>query len=295
MTHNHQSWVDLVLGFEDLDPEVRRKAEEHLVACGSCRELLERLRGIERATGPEGALPMPETGERPPFQVEQAEQAERSLRALRRHLGLEPRRPTFGSIFRRNIPDAGLFSTRPPGRRLLLPIAAGAALLLVLLFPWEERNRPLISELGIVAEGTPRGTGAPPGSAVWRTGDGFRIRLRLEKSAFPLLIHLDPAGRISLLHPEDLRGEVPLMPGGWVIELPPPESAVAWAFEGEPGTETFLLVAAQRADLDVPRLLQDLERTASRRGERAAKVRAIADRLRSRIGEVRVIEVEHVR
>ena len=136
-----------------------------------------------------------------------------------------------------------------------------------------------------------------PGARIWRTGDAFVLRCPIDAPVVAVLFHVDPEGRIALLHPETADGPFPLASAEGPLELPPPESGIQWFLEGRPGTETFLLAFAEEAR-DFAGVLSAVigETGASEESDagRAEVVDQLRDLLERQIGTVRVTEIDHV-
>lgn len=284
MNGEHGTWEDLILGHEDLDGDERASADAHLAACPRCQRLLARVRDLESAPGPRGALPALEGTRRLRMGRADARQARASLAALRARLDLG--RP---AVSRRAIRLAP---------RVLLPAALAAAALLLYLSRASDRHQVYPREVALVAFSGPRGTEggadrAEPRTA-WRTGESFRIRFELDRPSHPVVIHVDPAGRSELLHPDGPHSPIPLMPGGQPVSLPPAESAVEWTFEGEPGPETFLVSVSPDGRADLVAILGEAAALQGAAGPRAEVVRSLARLLEARLGRTGIVEVEHL-
>ncbi len=309
---DHADWRDLILSYEDLEADERRRADEHLAACAECRALLDGVRAVETARGPEGALPPLEDGEFFALSADEAAAEAASRGALRARLGLEAERRAERASARgvpagptREAPAAArplrervstlMRNLRP---RVVVPLAAAAAVVLVFLLRGPETGRGPIRELRLAPYSGTRGetdSGGAPGEAgrAWRTGDAFVLRFELVEPAYPIVFHVDPDGAVALLHPADPLAPVAAMPANVSLELPPAEQDVVWTFEGEPGIETFFVAASPRAPRALDAVL-DVARTAARsalgRDEVASALRAI---LEKRVGPVQAIEAVH--
>ena len=75
------------------------------------------------------------------------------------------------------------------------------------------------------------------------------------------------------------------------MEFPPEESAEEWTFEGDPGTESFLLAVAAPASAGAPPDMDLAPRTSSE--SRAAVLGRVIRSLESRVGPVRELTVLH--
>jgi len=255
-------WLDRILSYDDLSPEERREADILLREDAEARALLERVRTAESSPGPRGELPP--LGEETVLGREEEEAA--SLRRLEERL-------RFRALGRRVAPS------RSPRRirtliHYLVP-AAAAAVMVLMLRSDERTTPPALSGLEARRTGTLRGDGGDP--APLRTGDAFVLHCELERPSFVVLVHVDPAGALSILDPE--AGVGPLRrhaPGSVTF---PPEGE-EWFLEGRAGTETFL-VASRDVDRADPaagpwvRELGDLGATATREERVAGAVRVL--------------------
>jgi hypothetical protein len=93
------------------------------------------------------------------------------------------------------------------------------------------------------------------GEASAPAAEAHGVSFRLTKSGYPVLIHVDGAGAVRLLHPAS--GAPPTRLGKDRLALLPPGGADAWRADLAPGTETYLLAVATREPPD-PRSLQSL-------------------------------------
>jgi hypothetical protein len=285
MTTDHDALLELVLGYEELDDAARARADAHLATCAACREALDRVRRFEhgaRSLAPPAGFDLPAPAPDAALHAE----AERSLAALRARLGLdaeavaqEPPRPRAVVV--------------PAPRRVprwvhvLAPAAAAAAVVVFALWPRPAAPPPTVHGLAIAPWSGTRG----PQDGLWRTGDAFVLRFRLDRPARIAVVHVGPDGHATLLHPGEGEAALPGYAAG-DVQLPDPAADVVWRFEGEPGAETFLVAIAESRDVPV-RDLAAAVRALDPRGERDARVRDATALLEKSVGPVRSIEVRH--
>ncbi len=318
MTPSHEEWQELILAYEDLAPEERAQAGEHLAACATCRALLARLQEIERAPGPLGSLP-DLAGAAQRLTPEEAREAAASLAAMRQRLGLSAHdaRAAGAALRARGwlrpleaaLRPLGTLLSRRSAPRLLIPVAAAAALIVVAMRLLPQPG-PGVHDLQLIPAATLRGDErsagresgasvtdgrnvATSGERVWRTGESFFLRFTLARDGFPVVFHVDPAGRIALLHPEGPAAALVRVPGGMTTQLPPASSGDEWAFEGEPGSETFLVAVTARARVDLAGLLEEARRAAGDSAERDRAVIGLEALLADRLGPVASLSVRH--
>jgi hypothetical protein len=303
MTPTHEAWQELVLAYEDLAPEERARADEHLAACAACRALLSRLQAIEHAPGPQGLLPSLEETEAYRLTPEEARDAAASLAAVRHRLGISGQATeTAGAAARpRGFLHAVLAALTPLfsrrlAPRLLIPVLAAAALVVVVVQLLPPQLGPGVRDLQLVPAAALRGGGdtLPPGDRAWHTGEAFFLRFELTRNGCPVVFHVDPAGRVELLHPETPDAPLVGAPGGTAMQLPPMSSGAEWTFEGEPGRETFLVAVTARTRVDLANLLEEARVPARDLGDRDRAVARLRDLLAARLGPVAAVEVTHL-
>ncbi len=288
MTLSHDQLRDLVLSFEELGPHERILAEAHLRDCAACSSLLERARQHERKGLLRGTLPS--LDESPALDSSQRREADASLLALREklNLGAEPaasrearareRRATReGRAWREDRPPSVLEILRATflgsGRRrwalAAIPVAAALVWALVVLRPATRDSPAFLGAPKLVATSEMRGGG----SEGFRTGEAFQIDLYLSRPAVVVVVHVDPRGVATLLHPSPAQPPDPSPAGA--LRLPDPLSGIEWRFIGVPGRETFLIAASRSADPDLASLragIQGLPRGSQEASVAAARV-----------------------
>jgi hypothetical protein len=290
MEHEHGKWRELILSHEDLEPPERELADRHLAACASCRKLLSDIRTIERSGGPAGTLPPFEPGAAPPTSPDGEAAAEASLRALRARLGLEESEPRSGHAALPPLPSPKVWLRRR-AMRVLPALAAAAAVSLIIWSPWRDGGpAPApFQRLEVVSRAGARGAPDAAPATAWHRGDAFSLRLTLDRDACPIVLHLDPAGGIHLLHPEVAAAPIPRYAAGSPIELPPPGSGREWVFEGAAGRQILIVAAAPRSDLELGPILGAVE--TPRPTETGLGAAAVKRLLESRVGPVAMLEV----
>lgn len=230
------SWLDRILGREELPEAERREVDARLQGDAAARAFYERVVAAESAPGPRGELPPLDTLELDATDRFAAEASRREL--LRRA------QPAATAASR---PDV-----RRPGRGLVYgPLALAAAL--ALLFWFSSRPDPIASfELERRAE--TRGAEAVP---QWREGDAIQLRAELTAEGHAAVLHLGADGLVTWLQPPTR-----VLPGDGPLVLPPPESDERWTLTGETGREVFWLVVWSPSAATSPRRPSAAELTA---------------------------------
>lgn len=296
----HDTWVELILAYEDLSAEERTRADLHLATCEGCRLMLSRLQAAERTAAQSGALPSLHDRAAYEMSASEEQQARASLAALREQLGVPALAPPAP-------PTAEVLAPRRSGWRrwmtwTLVPAAAAAvvAVLLLVLGPGEVGMCPgdlqLVAVSGLRAGETLAGRATVPVDGVmlpvWHTGEAFRLRFALAAPGYPVIVHVDPAGRAALLYPVEASEPPARFPAGASIEVPTRPSEGEWMFEGQTGPETFL-VAVQETNPGWADLAAALESLSPTAGGRAAVVDEARAWLKRRVGPVSEIAVMH--
>lgn len=241
----------LILVEEDLEPQERDGVREHLQRCAACRALRDRLLAAESVARSVESLPETDAPLASLSEVERA-QARASLAAL---LAAQGRRPL-------------------PRWRRPLPLALAAVVALAIVLPVLQRGAP-VRDLRIGSPLVLRGEAAAPAA------EAHGVSFRLTKSGYPVLIHIDGAGAVRLLHPAF--GVPPARLAKDRLALLPPGGTDAWRADLAPGTETYLLAVATREPPE-PRRLQALLAVSTRSREQT--IRDVAERLCAYVGEV---------
>jgi hypothetical protein len=286
MTRHHDHLRELVLVYEELEPEEKSMADAHLGECADCASLLAKLQRLEQTSDLRGAVP--ELGRVRLATAERA-QAEASLVALRARVG-HPATGVAGPAPRPAAPKSRpvVSSVWEWARRapLLVRLAPALAVLLVAWILWPRQPvAPLLRGAELERYSGMRGAVGDG----FKTGEAFVLKLELAAPARPVVYHVDPEGRIDLLYPKGADAVRPLMPAGRVT-LPAETSGIEWRFEGAPGTETFLVAATRRTDLPMARR-ESLRTPAS--GSREARIRALASSIEKEIGPARRLDAIH--
>jgi len=270
-------WLDRLLAGDDLDDAGQRELEERLLDAPAARELLERVRGLEKAPGPRGALPELDTLR---VSAAHAQEAERSLRTLLlRVLDEVPARaPESGRLGWRHRLAGWL---RPP---VLVP----AAVVALAAFFFFRSPDPALGPLQIEGVALTRGADAPG----WREGDAFRLRCDVTRPMVPVVFHLDPEGRLALLHPATPAGPFPRSTPARPIVLPDPAGPERWELTGAGGRETFLLAAWKDPPADLAQLVAELEKIPAGAPDASAAVVLVREALERVADEVRVAVID---
>lgn len=273
MTDSHDVWTERVLGYEDLDGRDRALADEHLATCERCRMLRGTLTEREYAAFAIAELPAAgaATGD-----DEQAERASRE--ALRDRLGAGGPKRLPATL--------ALRPRRFPWVRVLVPVAAAAAVLLAVFQPWRRTidTLPLLGGAQVLHGDALRGAG----DASFHTGDAFTLRVHLARPGVPVVLLLDAAGEVDLLYPE---GQAAAAPAG-DVELPPPGVGIRWRLSGPAGLET-LLIAASGSPIDPARERADA-RAAAAAVPADRRADALAAHLTRRFGHVERRAIRHL-
>jgi hypothetical protein len=241
----------LILVEEDLEPQERDGVREHLQRCAACRALRDRLLAAESVARSVESLPETDAPLASLSEVERA-QARASLAALLAAQGARP------------LP----FWRRP------LPLALAAVAALAIVWPVLREDSP-VRDLRVGSPLVLRGD--DPAAAAAPHGVSFR----LAEPGYPVLIHIDGAGEVRVIHPAGGDPAVRL-PEGRLVLLPPVAST-AWREGLAPGPETYLLAVAAESPPPAT-LLQPLSAPAA--GSRRDAIRAAAARLERAVGPV---------
>lgn len=284
----------LVLSYEELEQEERAEADAILAASPAYRQLLDRLRAVERSAGPTGELPSLESLVAAMDAGERAA-ADRSLEALRDRLDARVGgRPAEGAPARERAWTRLVRRLTP--RRPFGPIAlavATCAVAALLIRGGRDESEPLVLALDLRTPAGARGSAAAPhdAGAPWRTGEAFAIGLELRAPAYVVVVNADPSGELAILHPA--RGPIPRVPAGRPLEIPSPASGETWRLEGAPGQETFFVVASERSDVDLDALADALGEVAASPTSRTERLRRAEKLLETRLGPTRRVDVRH--
>lgn len=250
MTHEHERLRQLVLCLEDLDGDERQQAEAHLAGCVDCARLRARVLAVEARVRMVPALPDasdPLVG----FGDDERAQA----RASRERLLAGQR-----NDFRRKL-------------RRIMPLALAAVAATAVLAPLAAR-RPILRDVQIGSPLVLRG-GTPPAA-------DFGLGFRMARAGYPVLLHVDAAGRVRLLYPA-LNDPAARFVRDQLVLLPPPDDGDAWRANVPTGCETYLLAAALVPP--GPQALFDLA-SLPPAPTRAEAVRAASRRLADLVGKV---------
>jgi len=270
-------WLDRLLAGDELDQADRRILEEALQNAPAARELLERVRRIERSPGPAGELP-----ELAALRVSTSEAAEadRSLRALLlRVLG--------------EIPAAAPVAPRTGWRGRIAgwlrpSVLVPAAVLGLAAFLFFRTPDSGLGPVQIEGVALTRGADSPG----WKEGDAFRLRCDVTRPLVPVVIHLDPQGAVALLHPATPEGPFLLSTPEEPILVPDPAGTERWELTGPAGRETFFLAAWAEAPADLAELVAGLQEISAAAPDAPARAERIREALEDAADEVRVAVID---
>lgn len=222
---------ELILGYEDLNDDERRLADEALAERPDLRARLELLQQRER-----GAVdPVPGDLDllMAPINLSAGDEAKQreSLGKVRRSAGL----PRSGKSWVRT--------------RFLLPLAA--VLALVVLFPRLSSHAPVLGQVSVMEvvlddDGHRSGT-LNQGSDIFRSGQAISLEFDLARDARVFVFHVDPRGRVEVVHAPAETGRAVSEIGRLII--PDPESDDLWFLGRETGWETFIVAAVGDAGI----------------------------------------------
>lgn len=314
MTPEHERMREQVLGYEDLELAERAAIDGHLAGCAACRGLRAALLEREAEARALGTLPKESLdltvamAAGPALILASARDPEiladerRSLEQLIDRIAAArpapraaarpapqpvPRAPSRARpslawwLVPAAVAAAALLWVRPPGRGVPeLPAPPGLAALV----------SAAITPVSGVRGARDRG---------YHTGDAFVLSLRLRGPGVPVVVVVDGAGEVALLHPTSDREARERGPG--LVELPDSSMSERWIFRGSPGVETFLSAAAPARDFAWQRLRAEVEalgRTPMRSGSpdsaRLARVESARLLLDRAWGPVQRVIVEHL-
>jgi hypothetical protein len=266
----------LILAYEDLDPDEKAKADEILAARPDLRARLEILQQRERGA----ADPVPgdcdAVGDHPVLSPVEEAQQQASLRTVRRSAG---------------VVTAARWWTR---KSLILPLAA--VLALVALFPLLEGNSnylgPLMLSQVDLDDGGHRSGTLNRGSGTFRSGQAISLDFRVHKESRVFVFHVDPQGRIDIVHRPD-PADAPT-PGGSQLSFPLPGGGDLWVLGGDTGRETFIVAAVDQRTIDGDAVADHVGRLASQTGDHAAMVDNLLGRLAGPGIQVEQVSFLHV-
>lgn len=283
MTNSDRSLRKLVLAFESLEGDERRRAKETLAADVGLGNLLHELQVIERkaawnlpldGTWPDTVLTaVEEMAERASY-VELLAVVERSHPLVRNEKGGRSHR-----FFRAS---------------LLLPIAA--VLAMALLLPRGLADRSFIRNPGVVSMGHSsdgaRGFHAIEDAGVLRSGERFQLTFSLAADAHVLVVHIGPDGDVDVVYPNDLDQPLPRLPGGVPQAVPDRDATRSWVLDRTPGVESFIVVAGDTDRVDGDAFLARLTAATEGLDDRALRIATLLEVL-AETGATQVIEFQH--
>ncbi len=242
---------ELILVEEDLDEVESSEVRRHLQGCSACRALRERVLAVEDAVRSVAALP----------------EAPDPLAALSRIERRQARSSLAVLLFTHG-------GRQFPWWWRSMPLALAAVVAFAIVLPALQRGAP-VRDLRIGSPLVLRGEASAPAA------EAHGVSFRLTESGYPVLIHVDGAGAVRLLHPASGTPSARLAKDRLV--LLPPGGADAWRSGLAPGTETYLLAVATREPPN-PMSLQSLLGVSTRSREQT--IRDVAERLCAYVGEV---------
>lgn len=327
MNADHRDMESLILGFEHLDEADTERALAHLAGCESCRLLRQGLLEREASARPAGALPeharLLRDADRDAADASLSALLDRALPARAAEpvaaVAPEPRTLPEPVVAEEPPPAPRIVPMPAPRRRAwgvatwLVPAAAAAALAVTfLLRPPAPKVSPtptapvpapaptpaptdpasLLPASGLSLERDP-GLRGPADSTGWRTGDAFVLRFWLRQSAHVAVWHVGPDGAAERIYPAPPADRAAPHAAG-EIELPGVNDDQRWTFEGEPGTETFLVVTAPPGSASLAAVASQAEADLLKLTDRIGRIAVLTSVLEDRLGPVARIEVEHV-
>lgn len=260
---------DLILAYEELDPEERARVDHYLEEHEEARNRLSRLQEAEARAR---AIEAPE--------------AETELSTAERTLA----EASLTALLARTARAAAIEAHEAPRRSgwipsLWLPLAAAAVLLLLLQIPGRNADDLAIHELSVVKVETTGSTRGPQGDSTLRSGDAFALRFELEAAATVLVFHVDPKGVYQLVVPPTLyeAGDVRI----------PDEEEEEWILSGTTGTESFFVGLTADTAFDATTLEETLRVATAGLAERSDIVERVSAVLLRELDGVELQEFEH--
>jgi len=270
----------LILGYEELEPADRALADRYLEAHP---DLAARLAWHQaKEVGAAANLPVADAA----WQVGDLSAGEDAARheSLRRILAeVTVGQGTAGGGSVGRVRDRAAW---------LLPLAA--ILALALLLPQAGVEKSLLRNLTVarveMAVDASRGSGRlDVTDGALFTGEAFALDFRLDEDAYVVVYHVDPAGRVSMVHPESPADEATPLRGGRNHRIPDPRGGLVWVLGAETGVESFLVASARRPPAGVAGLASDAVSA-----DRAATLARLRSRLADLMDEVELHEFDHV-
>lgn len=241
-----------ILAHEDLDDVERRRTDDHLASCPACRDLLARLRDVERRAANVQGLPDLSADPLAGLPLADRDAAARSRRELLSRV------------------SAG------EGRRWI-PIGFGgalalaAALVLVLVGPWRtEHVSDSFADLRLGPAVVLRDEGVA--AAPVAPGEPLAIRFTPSRGGWPVVVRLADEG-VEVLCPTDATPGWHL-PAGRPAVVPPPGSGVVWRAAPEESAARWLVALSPAPVVDPAALARDLHAAARDPGQAIAWLEA---------------------
>lgn len=282
--NRHRLW-QLVLTYEDLDPDQRRLVDEELARDPALRRDWGRLQALEKQavldwTTSDSDFWRPVAG---PDETRQSEVSlERMLAAL-------PAQVPFGSTAGMGRKSSA--QHRSWGR-ILLPLAAVLAML-VFLPRLASENRlvgPLsVRPISLADDGTRSAQSRDLPAGQLRTGEAFVLDLSPETSGWLVVYHVDPQGVVTQVY-----ADATPQPAAGVVTIPPADSGDFWVLSGEPGAESFIVGAIGEAAPELAMLEAAVAAANKARSDHDAAVAVVSGALQKHLTDVRVVTFDHV-
>lgn len=280
-----QEMEQLILGYEELDAAEKAVADSYL---GRYPELAARLRWHrDKEKIAVEAMPIFDAPQQNDALLQTDESAQQE--SLRRILAdLYPVNVSASTPASGTVNFAGRLVKHT---RWALPLAA--VLAVIVLLPRGPGEKILlqnltISSVEILADGS-RGPHHPdPSSNVLHTGQAFVLDFNLIEDAYVVVYHVDPAGRVSRVYPENMTGHLKIHKGGQGHQIPSPDSGETWILGAEIGIETFLVASRTEHPGKLDRLEVD-----SSLSERDRIVADLKIRLEEQMDQVDLYEFDH--
>ena len=260
---------DLILAYEELEPEERERVDRYLEEHAEARARLSRLQEAEARAR---AIEVPEAT--PDLSAAESTLAEASLSAI---LARTARAATV------EVHAAPKRSGWIPS--LWLPLAAAAVLLLLFQLPGRNPEELALHQLSVVKVEVAGSTRGSQGESVLRSGDTIALRFELESAATVLVFHIDPKGAYELVVP-------PTFYEAGVVRIPA-EDEESWVLSGSTGTESFFVGLTADTGFDAITLRETLRVATAGVAERSDIVERVSAVLQRELDRVELQEFEH--
>lgn len=230
---DHVKLQDLILVYEDLTDEERRLADEHLLSCASCRDMLKAVQAAEQVSLDWTDLPAdPDAMDQDPLThldaVTQA-QGHLSREQLLNRLALSRKN-------RWRLP-AGLGG-----------LALAATLALLVWSPWQTAETLLVMDLRVTSQSVVRGQNSAPAA-----GEAIALRYQQMGAGWPVVVRVRENESPQLLLPTETQPTFELQANRPVV-LPPADSDLVWHLADTPRRETYLVAISAHQPPSVKQL-----------------------------------------